>query len=254
MGIRRILKNFFYRLKYQNKKVIIKNIKNKSILITGANSGIGLALVKELLLHNNILYATYNTNYENLNKIKNSKLKVIRCNNENFEDLVNLKRYILNLPINIIINNAGVWGQQNQDIIEDINSNNLISTLKINSISIIVIINIILKYCKKNCLETIVNISSSAGSIKNNLSGGAYIYRASKALQNSLTKNISIDLSRRFNIKTFAVDPGNIRTKMNTNGLLSSELCAKKILKILETQSHTTNGRFIDLNENDISW
>lgn len=254
MGIRRILKNFFYRLKYQNKKVIIKNIKNKSILITGANSGIGLALVKELLLHNNILYATYNTNYENLNKIKNSKLKVIRCNNENFEDLENLKRYILNLPINIIINNAGVWGQQNQDIIEDINSNNLISTLKINSISIIVIINIILKYCKKNCLETIVNISSSAGSIKNNLSGGAYIYRASKALQNSLTKNISIDLSRRFNIKTFAVDPGNIRTKMNTNGLLSSELCAKKILKILETQSHTTNGRFIDLNENDISW
>ena len=254
MGIRRILKNFFYRLKYQNKKVIIKNIKNKSILITGANSGIGLALVKELLLHNNILYATYNTNYENLNKIKNSKLKVIRCNNENFEDLENLKRYILNLPINIIINNAGVWGQQNQDIIEDINYNNLISTLKINSISIIVIINIILKYCKKNCLETIVNISSSAGSIKNNLSGGAYIYRASKALQNSLTKNISIDLSRRFNIKTFAVDPGNIRTKMNTNGLLSSELCAKKILKILETQSHTTNGRFIDLNENDISW
>ena len=235
MGIRRILKNFFYRLKYQNKKVIIKNIKNKSILITGANSGIGLALVKELLLHNNILYATYNTNYENLNKIKNSKLKVIRCNNENFEDLENLKRYILNLPINIIINNAGVWGQQNQDIIEDINYNNLISTLKINSISIIVIINIILQYCKKNCLETIVNISSGGGSIKNNLSGGAYIYRASKALQNSLTKNISIDLSRRFNIKTFAVDPGNIRTKMNPNGLLSPEVCAKKILKILET-------------------
>ena len=146
MGIKRLLKNFFYKLKYRNKKVIIKNIKGKCILITGANAGIGLALVKELLLHNNILYATYNTNYENLNKIKNSKLKVIRCNNENFEDLENLKRYILNLPINIIINNAGVWGQQNQDIIEDINYNNLISTLKINSISIIVIINIILLY------------------------------------------------------------------------------------------------------------
>ena len=254
MGIRRLIKNFFYKLKYKNKKVIIKNIKGKSILITGANSGIGLALVKELLLHNNILYATYNINDENLNKIKNSNLKVIHCNNENLEDLENLKRYISNLPINIIINNAGVWGQQNQDIIEDINSDNLISTLKINSISIIVIINVILKYCKKNCLETIINISSSGGSIKNNFSGGAYIYRASKALLNSLTKNISIDLNRRYKIKTFAIDPGNIRTQMNPNGLLSPDLCAKKILKILETQSQTINGRFIDLNENDISW
>ena len=180
MGLRRLIKNFFYKLKYKNKKVIIKNIKGKSILITGANSGIGLALVKELLLHNNILYATYNSNDENLDKIKNSNLKVIRCNNENFEDLENLKRYILNLPINIIINNAAVWGQQNQNIIEDINCDNLISTLKINSISIIVIINVILKYCKKNCLETIVNISSGSGSIKNNHSkkkgGGELIF------------------------------------------------------------------------------
>jgi len=166
MGIRKFLKKSFYKLKYRNKEVIIKKIKNKSILITGANSGIGLGLVNELLLHNNILYATYNINDENLNKIKNSNLKVIRCNNENFEDLENLKRHVLNRPINIIINNAGVWGQQNQDIIEDINSDNLIRTLKINSISIIIIINIILKYCKKNSLETIVNISSSHGSIK----------------------------------------------------------------------------------------
>ena len=254
MGIRKFLKKSFYKLKYRNKEVIIKKIKNKSILITGANSGIGLGLVNELLLHNNILYATYNINDENLNKIKNSNLKVIRCNNENFEDLENLKRHVLNRPINIIINNAGVWGQQNQDIIEDINSDNLIRTLKINSISIIIIINIILKYCKKNSLETIVNISSSHGSIKNNLSGGAYIYRSSKALLNSLTKNISIDLKTRFNIRTFAICPGQIKTKMNPNGILSSNHCAKKILKILETQSQSINGRFIDLNENDISW
>ena len=90
MGIRKFLKKSFYKLKYRNKEVIIKKIKNKSILITGANSGIGLGLVNELLLHNNILYATYNINDENLNKIKNSNLKVIRCNNENFEDLENL--------------------------------------------------------------------------------------------------------------------------------------------------------------------
>jgi len=41
---------------------------------------------------------------------------------------------------------------------------------------------------------------------------------------------------------------------MNPNGILSSNHCAKKILKILETQSQSINGRFIDLNENDISW
>lgn len=82
----------------------------------------------------------------------------------------------------------------------------------------------------------------------------AYIYRASKALLNSLTKSISIDLNSRFIIKTFAICPGQIRTKMNPNGRLSPSHCAKKILKILETKSQSINDRFIDLNENDIPW
>lgn len=66
--IKKLSKIFLWKLKYLNKEVFVKKIKNKSILITGANSGIGLGLAKELLKHKNIVYATYNTNNKNLNK------------------------------------------------------------------------------------------------------------------------------------------------------------------------------------------
>jgi FlaA1/EpsC-like NDP-sugar epimerase len=47
MGLRRLIKNYIYRKKFSApKNLIVKKIENNNILITGANSGIGLELTK----------------------------------------------------------------------------------------------------------------------------------------------------------------------------------------------------------------
>ena len=129
MGIRRFLKNFLYKNKYEVKNLIINNLENKNIFITGTNSGIGLALVKKLISLDNIVYATFKKNCDELKKIRSKKLVLIKCDNSNLSEIDNIKNFINYKPIDIIINNVGVWGQENQDNLENINHQEFIKTL-----------------------------------------------------------------------------------------------------------------------------
>lgn len=253
MGIRRFFKNYFYRKKYKNINFQIQNIKNQNVLITGTNSGIGLALVKQLLNLNNKVFATYNKNLNNLKSLKTENLELIKCDNSNFSEIELIKNVIFNKEINIIINNTGIWGQEDQGNIENIDYEDFLKTVITNAISVVKIVNIVLKYSKKNSLKIIMNISSRGGSITENF-GGAYVYRASKTMLNSITKTMSIDLFNRFKIISFVVDPGNVQTSMNKNGLLNSEDCAKNLITILEKCTISINGKFIDSLQKEIPW
>lgn len=229
-----------------------KIYQNKSILITGCNSGIGLSLVKSLLNYNNKVYATFNKNCCNLIKIKNKNLFLIRCDQSNLKSVNKLKKIFTENKINAIINNACFTGDNKQNFYNT-DYKNFSKALTVNMMSVLKISQLAIRYSKKNCIEKIVNISSDAGSIKKNLGGGRYIYRISKSALNALTKNMSIDLYEEYNIEVVAIHPGPIKTKMNPQGLIKSSNCAKKIINLL-TKSNL-NGKFLDLgNYRDINW
>ena len=75
MGLRKILKKYIYNLKYLKKKSNFIN--EKVFLITGASSGIGLALTKKLLENNKVI-AIYNNNIENLKNLDGHNLVKIK--------------------------------------------------------------------------------------------------------------------------------------------------------------------------------
>ena len=107
---------------------------------------------------------------------------------------------------------------------------------------------------KISSLKTIVNISSEMGSISKNLNGGHYIYRTTKAALNAITKNMAIDLNKKYDINVFAIHPGRVKTKMNPEGLIDVNTCAFNILNLLSTNDVSINGKFIDLQKNEIPW
>ena len=49
MGLRKKIKKFIYRNKFKDFDLKKENFQNQNILITGANSGIGLELVKKFI-------------------------------------------------------------------------------------------------------------------------------------------------------------------------------------------------------------
>ncbi len=255
MGLRKKIKKFFYTRKF-SKKNYLTNINNKNILITGANSGIGLELTKKTLALDNKVLATYRENFKNLECIKNKNLTIVKYDQRNINDFKDLEEKIKETPVNFIFNCAGVFGGSFEDQqIEKLNFKKFQEVLMVNSFSILKIIQIILgdKSSAKN-LEILINISSDAGSIKLNNQGNAYIYRASKTTLNSITKNMSLDLNARFKTIVFAIDPGNVQSGMNPGGHIKSEVCANLIIDMISSNVQSFNGKFVNLLGEEIPW
>ena len=255
MGLRKKIKKFFYTRKF-SKKNYLSNINNKNILITGANSGIGLALTKKILKLDNKVLATYRESSENLKNIKDKNLTFVKYDQRKIYEFNDLEEKIKETSIDFIFNCAGVFGGSfEEQQIEKLDFKKFQEVLMVNSFSILKIVQMILsnKSSTKN-LEVLVNISSDAGSIRLNNQGNAYIYRASKTALNSITKNMSLDLNARFNTIIFAIDPGNVQSGMNPGGQIKSEVCANLIIDLMSSNVQTLNGKFVNLLGEEIPW
>ena len=136
MGIRKKLRNFFYKRKFEINNSSQLKFSEKSVLITGANSGIGLALTEKLLDLNNTVYATFNKSSENLIKIKNKNLFLIKCDHSNLQEIDNIKNIILQKSINLIINNAAVSGSNDQNF-DSIDYEKFQNAILINVLSVL---------------------------------------------------------------------------------------------------------------------
>ena len=204
------------------------------------------------LIENNKVIAIYNNNEKNLREITSSNLIILKCDLINMNNYEEVEKKIIEYNINIIINCAGQFGSSNQSI-DKLDFNNFLNILKINSLSILKILQLISNNDKMKYLKKIINISSQGGSITMNSKGNAYIYRTSKSALNSISKNLSIDLNKKFEISVITIDPGNVNTNMNNKGYLSSEKCAEYIIDII-CDNKDYNGAFINLLKKNIPW
>ncbi|HRE33047.1 MAG TPA: SDR family NAD(P)-dependent oxidoreductase, partial [Candidatus Berkiella sp.] len=96
-------------------------------------------------------------------------------------------------PIDILINNAGMLQKEND--LQDLSVDTFLQTFLVNSIAPIKMAEAFTPHLAKSKRKCLVCISSSMGSISENLSGGYYSYRSSKAALNMLMKSAAIDLA-----------------------------------------------------------
>jgi len=235
-----IIKNFFSK-KY--------NIRNKRIIITGANSGIGFELTKKLSSNNNFILAFVSNNDENVKNIQNENIKIIKCDFKDITKLENLDNEIKNFKPNILINCAAKFGPQNQSL-DEVRIADFVDIFNINALAPFLLVK---KSLVSNSLEQIINLSSEMGSVNLNNSGNYYLYRSSKSILNFFSKNLSIDL-RNQNINVFCIHPGDVKTKMNTGGLISADLASQKIINISSENNSFFCGKFIDIDCKILEW
>lgn len=247
MGIIKTIKRNIFYVKniYLSKNFLIKD---KKIIITGSNSGIGLSLLSKLSISNKIL-AFVNQNSTEVDKIIDDKTMIIKCDLSNPEDLLNYQERIINFKANVIFNCAATFGDEHQ-MIENIDLRQYQKIINVNCLSQFFIIQSSLK---SKSLEIIVNLSSEMGSISSNNNGGHYFYRTTKSLLNSISKNLSIDLKEK-KINVFCIHPGSVKTKLNVGGLIMPDIVAQKIINICAENQNKFSGIFIDIEKKILKW
>jgi len=230
----------------------------KKILVTGANRGLGLGLVKKFLKNNEKVICTT----RNISKSK----ELILCKekyNDNLEicelDLLDkdspniLSNFLGNETIDLFINNAGVIGHSAQHF-KSVSLNHWLEVLKVNLIAPLLITQSIIKNIEKSTERKIYFISSKVGSIEDNKSGGMYIYRSSKTALNQVVKSLSIDL-KPLGISVISLHPGWVRTEMGgPNALISVEESVNGMVDVISNTSIINSGQFINYDGTRLPW
>lgn len=191
----------------------------KKVLITGANRGIGKALVEKFAQCNFDVIACARIEREDFNEylkyIENKyNVNVIASyfDLENEQAIKQELRMVLNnqKKIDVLINNAGYSASS---LFAMTSIEELKKEMQINYISPIIISQIVARYMKKNKEGCIINVASVSG-IRNE--EGRLAYGSSKAALLFATKTMALELASD-NIRVNSVSPGFIDTDMWKN-------------------------------------
>ena len=134
-------------------------LKNKIVFVSGVGKGIGLAILKKIILEGGFVYGLTRSK-EDIKKIKfnNCKIFLGDVNNKKLIEKIIKQSVIDGRIINCIVNNAGVRFRKS---FIKINENDLKKVFDTNFFSIFKISQIFLKFwTKKKIKGNIVNISS----------------------------------------------------------------------------------------------
>ena len=102
--------------------------------------------------------------------------------------------------------------------------------------------------------KVIVAITRKMGSIEENTSGGAYIYRSSKAALNAAVKSLAIDLAPR-GIVAAVLHPGWVKTDMGgPNALITVEQSVTGLRKVIGKLALADSGKFFSYDGAEIAW
>ena len=227
----------------------------KTVLITGSNRGLGLEFVKHYSENNyNVIACCRNTDDANdlysLSK-KNDSIQIYALNVGNTDQINVLSKSLQNQPIDILINNAGIY---RSSTLGNINKDDWVDSFLINTIAPFEIIQNFLPHLLNGESKKVISITSKMGSIDDNTSGGSYIYRTSKTALNSMMRSLSHDLLGQ-GISTLTLHPGWVRTDMGGAGAwIDVNESVKGMIKQIEKLSTNNSGRYIDYAGKPINW
>jgi NAD(P)-dependent dehydrogenase (short-subunit alcohol dehydrogenase family) len=225
------------------------------VLITGANRGIGLALVKAYAGRRDKVFAAIRATSDRdaLDAFAVTAPKwveVIEMDVSDPAEIGRVRRRLEAEPIDVLVNNAGIGGPDKQSA-TDMDFDGLEEALRVNTMAPLRVALAFLPNVKaaKGKIITLSSQMGATGASSDNLA-----YRVSKQAVNRLMRGLATELKPQ-GIPVLIVHPGWVKTDMGgESAQLAPEESAANLLKLIDKLDITSTGRFLAWNGKELAW
>jgi NAD(P)-dependent dehydrogenase (short-subunit alcohol dehydrogenase family) len=220
---------------------------SKNIVVTGANRGIGLAMVKIFREQGDNVYALCRQTSNALNDLNVHVITSIDVSTDN--GIKNMNSALSGIGIDVLVCNAGILRDES---LEDMNIDTIREQFEVNALAPLRVVDTL--QCNLNPDSKVAMITSRMGSISDNGSGGRYGYRMSKAALNAAAMSLSKDLASQ-DISVGIYHPGYVQTDMvNHGGDISASESAGRIVGLINELTMKETGVFKHSNGETLPW
>lgn len=207
-----------------------------TILITGANRGIGLELARQLKARGDDVIAACRKPSPELDELGVRVESGIEVSSG--ESVADLARRLNGASLDTIINNAGILRMEN---LAGMDFTSIAQQLDVNALGPLRVTTAVLPLLSEG--SKVVIITSRMGSITDNGSGGYYGYRMSKAAVNAAGMSLARDLKSR-GIAVGLFHPGMVATEMTGRNGIPAEDSVRGIIQRMDALKLESSGRF----------
>jgi len=236
-------------------------VNKPTVIITGANRGLGLGLAHIYLESDWKVIAVNRSPSPKLEKLVGGDLEIHRCNLTDDSQLTDLAESLAGQTIDVLINNAGRMAHsgfvESADSVQGFGHFNRAmwhDVFDINLFTAMSMAELFSDNLARSGRGRIVTISSMLGSMELNTHGGLYAYRASKAGVNAIMKSMSFDLADR-GIIAITQHPGWVRTDMGgSDADIDIQTSAIGIKQVIDNLTPEDSGKFFSYDGSEMPW
>ena len=219
----------------------------KTIVITGANRGIGLAMATIFKERGDNVYALCRSSSKQLDALGVKVVEQVDVSNQ--AGVAKAVSALEGITVDLLINNAGILRDEQ---LTDLNQQTIIEQFNVNALAPLVLSHALLPNLTSG--SKVALITSRMGSITDNTSGGRYGYRMSKAALNIAAVSLARDLDKD-NIAVGIYHPGFVQTDMvSGNGDISANEAASRLVGLMDDLTMAESGVFKHSNGEMLPW
>jgi NAD(P)-dependent dehydrogenase (short-subunit alcohol dehydrogenase family) len=223
----------------------------RTVLITGANRGIGLELARQYAADGWRVIGTARKPAE-ADALGAVAARVVQLDVTDAASVERLTGNLAGTPVDLLINNAGI--QPLMWKLAEIDFDAFERALAVNTVGPVRVTRALLPSLRAGELRRIVNITTNLSSIEGNTEGGFYGYRESKAALNMFTKSLAAELGPE-GFVCIVLHPGWVKTDLGgPQAPLEVTESAQGMRAVIDRLTPADNGTFLTWAGERMAW